>query len=141
MKEWKNSTAKSTSTDGEWQRQFGRGRILICSTSAATKVEGDLSVILVDPMVKAFLAAEGITRSSDLFRGLLRRWGSLYRLERQQVWQRLPPATLAQYVYAWRRCVINHVPEEANERHRTIHFQSNGPLELPLSGSSFVGSL
>jgi hypothetical protein len=72
MKEWKNSTAKSTSTDREWQRQFGRGRILICSTSAATKVEGDLSVILADPMVKAFLPLKGITRSSDLFRGLLK---------------------------------------------------------------------
>jgi hypothetical protein len=55
MKEWKNSTAKSTSTDddgGETPEKHGWGRILICFHISGNKVEGDLSVILVDPMVK-----------------------------------------------------------------------------------------
>jgi hypothetical protein len=150
MKEWKNSTAKIYVN--RWKRMAAKHqRNMDGGTDLDTfphqrqpKVESDLSVILVDPTVKAFLVAEGITSSSDLFRGPAEEIGRAFiDWRRQQNLAEITASDAKQYVYAWRRCVVNHVPEEANANgNGNAPFISNRADTRLLSSSSgnFVGS-
>jgi hypothetical protein len=120
MKEWENSTAKSTSTDGnEWRRNtkrnLDRGRILICFHISDEKSKAIFLSFWWIRWSKPSLPLNVSQIQADLF-GAEENGAGLYRLERQQNLAEITASDAKQYVYAWRRCVINHVPEEANER-------------------------
>jgi hypothetical protein len=121
MKEWKISTAKIyvnrwKRMASNHQRNVDGGTDLdVFTHQRQPKIEVDLSSILLDPKIKAFLTAEGITRSSDLFRGPAEEIGRAFiGWRRQQNLAEITASDAKQYVYAWRRCVINHVPEDSN---------------------------
>jgi hypothetical protein len=147
MKEWKNSTAKIYVN--RWKRMAAKHQrnmdggtdVDLFSHQRQPKAEGDLSVILVDPMVKAFLTTEGITRSSDLFRSPAEEIGQAFiDWRRQQNLAEITTSDATQYIYAWRRCVINHVPEEANANVNVPFISNRADTRLSSSSSgNFVG--
>jgi hypothetical protein len=121
LKEWKTSTAKIYVN--RWKRMAakhqrnvdGRSELDFLTYQRQPKVEVDLSSILLDQTARAFLTTQGITRSSDLFRGSAEDMGQAFIDWRHQ--HNLADITASdakQYVYSWRRCVVNHVPEESN---------------------------
>jgi hypothetical protein len=99
MKEWENSTAKSTSTDGnEWRRNtkrnLDRGRILICFHISDEKSKAIFLSFWWIRWSKPSLPLN-VSQIQRLVRGPEEMGQAFIDWNVNKIWQRLPPATLS----------------------------------------------
>lgn len=122
MKEWKESTAKiyvnrwkrmaakqQNGANGQQQSPDDSNGLTMRQQSRHPDVVINLSLVLLDPIAKTFLADYGITTSVLLFQTAAEDLGeSFIDWRRQKNLTTVTVSDAKQYVYAWRRCVSNY---------------------------------